>query len=112
MFRMNEEQQHKVFNNFKKVIDKQNANLINKDLYYHLNLNCNFVAHFNLQGFREAYQGENFSEFVEHFNRDSPESQWLEAPEISTQFEPLNQSLVQYVESQASKHTSNDFRVP
>ncbi len=103
MFRMNEEQQEKVLKNFKKVIKKQNASLINKDLYYHLNLNCNFVAHFNLQGFREAYSGENFSEFVEQFDPKSPLSQWTEAPEISTQFDTLNQALVQYVESQAPR---------
>ena len=97
MFRMDEEQQQKVLKNFKKVIDKQNANLINKELYYHLNLNCNFVAYFNLNGFREAYSGENFHEFVDHFDRNSQSSQWLEAPEISTQFESLNQAMVEYV---------------
>lgn len=103
MFQMSEEQQQKVLKNFKKVIDKQNASLINKDLYYHLNLNCNFVAHFNLKGFREAYSGENFSEFVEQFDSKSPISQWAEAPEISTQFDTLNHALVQYVESRAPR---------
>ncbi|KTE91153.1 hypothetical protein AT727_06035 [Desulfitobacterium hafniense] len=96
MYRMSEEQQQKVFINFKKVIDKQNAGLINKELYYHLNLNCNFVAHFNLQGFREAYADENFREFVDYFNPASPSSQWLEAPEISADFIPLNQAMVDY----------------
>ncbi|HHY27770.1 MAG TPA: hypothetical protein GX523_13695 [Desulfitobacterium dehalogenans] len=96
MYKMSEEQQQKVFNNFKKVMDKQNSELINKDLYYHLNLNCNFVAHFNLQGFREAYSGENFKAFVDYFNSDSPSSQWLEAPEISAEFIPLNRSMVEY----------------
>lgn len=102
MFRMSDEQQQKVLNNFKKVIDKQNAGLINKDLYYHLNLNCNFVAHFNLQGFREAYSGENFHEFVEHFNPSAPSSQWMEAPEISSEFTPLNQAMVEYVSSRTT----------
>lgn len=101
MFQMDEERQEKVLKNFKKVIDKQNANLINKELYYHLNLNCNFIAHFNLQGFREAYSGENFPTFVEQFNRNSSASQWLEAPEISSRFDPLNQAMVEYVEERA-----------
>lgn len=98
MFRMSDEQQEKVFNNFKKVIDKQNAELINKDLYYHLNLNCNFVAHFNLNGFRENYSGNHFKEFVEKFDCKSSESQWVKAPEISTQFNSLNQAMIHYVE--------------
>jgi hypothetical protein len=101
MFLMDEEKQQKVFNNFKKVIDKQNADLISKDLYYHLNLNCNFVAHFNLQGFREAYSGNNFSQFSEYFNQNSPLSQWVKAPEISTKFDSLNQSMIQYVNDRA-----------
>lgn len=101
MFRMSDEQQQKVLNNFKKVINKRNAGLINKDLYYHLNLNCNFIAYFNLQGFREAYSGENFSEFVAQFDRNSPASQWADAPEISIQFDSLNQAMIQYAESQA-----------
>ncbi|MGI1657892.1 MAG: hypothetical protein ACRKFN_02850 [Desulfitobacterium sp.] len=100
MFRMTDEQQQKVLNNFKKVINKQNPNLINKDLYYHLNLNCNFVAHFNLQGFRDAYSGEHFQDFVDFFSSASPASQWLGAPEISTEFSPLNQAMVDYVSSQ------------
>lgn len=100
MFRMSDEQKQKVLNNFKKVIKKRDTGLVSKDLYYHLNLNCNFIAHFNLQGFREAYSGENFSEFLEQFNRSSPTSQWIEAPEISADFDPLNQAMVEYVESQ------------
>lgn len=105
MFRMSDEQKQKVLNNFKKVLKKRDAGLINKDLYYHLNLNCNFIAHFNLQGFREAYSGENFREFVEQFNRKSPASQWVEAPEICTEFDPLNQAMVQYAESQVPEDT-------
>jgi hypothetical protein len=98
MFRMTNEQQQKILNNFKKVIDKRNAGLINKELYYHLNLNCNFVAHFNLKGFRENYSGDNFIEFVQKFDPKSPESQWVEAPEISSEFDPLNMAMIQYVE--------------
>ncbi|AGA69411.1 hypothetical protein Desdi_1963 [Desulfitobacterium dichloroeliminans LMG P-21439] len=100
MFRMSDEQQEKVLNNFIKVMDKQNPKLINKDLYYHLNLNCNFVAHFNLNGFRDAYSGEHFQDFVNFFSSTSPESQWLEAPEISTEFSHLNQAMMDYVSSQ------------
>lgn len=106
MYRMSAEQQQKVLNNFKKVINKQNAELINKDLYYHLNLNCNFIAHFNLHGFREAYSGENFHDFINYFKLDAPSSQWLEAPEISAEFTTLNQAMVDYVSSQTNMHPS------
>lgn len=101
MFQMSNEQQEKVFNNFKKVIDKRNADLVNKDLYYHLNLNCNFVAYFNLKGFRENYSGENFREFVEKFDPNSPASEWASAPEISAQFDSLNHAMLNYVEGKA-----------
>lgn len=97
MFNLSEEKQNKILQNFKKVIDKENSGLINKDLYYHLNLNCNFIANFNLQGFREAYSDEHFQDFVEQFDRDSPASQWLYAPEISEQYDGLNQSMADYV---------------
>lgn len=100
MFKMTDEQREKVLRNFKKVIDKQNPRLINKELYYHLNLNCNFIAHFNLQGFREAYADENFTEFREFFNPDSPASQWLHAPETNQEYASLNQAMVEYANSQ------------
>lgn len=99
VYNMTEEQKQKAFNSFKKTIDKRDSRFINKELYYHLNINCNFVAHFNLEGFREAYSGEHFREFVEQFDPESPASQWVEAPEISIQFDSLNQEMVQYVES-------------
>lgn len=99
MFNLSEEKQKKVLENFKKVVDKENSELINKDLYYHLNLNCNFIANFNLQGFREAYNGENFKNFMEQFDRKSSASQWLYAPEISTQYDGLNQAMADYVSS-------------
>lgn len=99
MFNLSEEKQKKVLQNFKKVVDKENSELINKDLYYHLNLNCNFIANFNLQGFREAYSGENFKNFIEQFDRESSASQWLYAPEISTQYDGLNQAMADYVSS-------------
>ncbi|WP_434512392.1 hypothetical protein [Desulfitobacterium sp. AusDCA] len=97
MFNLSGEKQNKVLKNFKKVVDKENSELINKDLYYHLNLNCNFIANFDLQGFRETYSGENFKDFLEKFDRKSAASQWLYAPEISTQFDGLNQAMADYV---------------
>lgn len=97
MYNLTEEKQNKILQNFRKVVDKKNSGLINKDLYYHLNLNCNFIANFNLQGFREAYSGEHFHEFVEKFDRDSSASQWLDAPEISEQFDGLNKAMADYV---------------
>ncbi|MEA4902083.1 hypothetical protein [Desulfitobacterium sp.] len=97
MFNLSEEMQSRILKNFKKVIDKGNSELISKDLYYHLNLNCNFIANFNLQGFREAYSGERFQEFLDQFNRNSPASQWLYAPEISEKYEVLNQTMADLV---------------
>lgn len=100
MYTLNAQQQHDVLNSFRQVVDKQNSNLISEDLYNHLNLNCNFNSHFSLQGFRDAYSGDHFHEFLEHFDRHSSHSQWQEAPGISTNFTDLNKSLTDYFESQ------------
>ncbi|WP_407309411.1 hypothetical protein [Desulfosporosinus sp. SB140] len=99
MYTLNAQQQHDVLNSFRQVVDKQNSDLISEDLYNHLNLNCNFNSHFSLQGFRAAYSGDHFQEFLEHFDRNSPHSQWQEAPEISSNFKDLNKALIDYFES-------------
>ncbi|MGC7870742.1 hypothetical protein ACPUYX_04320 [Desulfosporosinus sp. SYSU MS00001] len=96
MYRLNSRQQKKVFDSFHKVVETRNPELISEDLYNHLNLNCNFSSHFNLEGFRDAYSGDRFKEFLNYFDRCSPQSQWLEAPEISREFAELNRKMVDY----------------
>ncbi|KLU66605.1 hypothetical protein DEAC_c12710 [Desulfosporosinus acididurans] len=96
MYRLNSMQQKKVLDSFHKVVDTRNPELIGEDLFNHLNLNCNFSSHFTLEGFRDAYSGDHFQEFLNYFDRCSPQSQWLKAPEISREFAELNQKMVDY----------------
>lgn len=74
----------------------RNSSYISEELYNHLNLNCNFVSHFSLQGFRDAYSDDHIQDFLDHFARHSIYSQWQEAPEISRQFFDLNRALIDY----------------
>lgn len=101
MYTLNAQQQKRVLDSFRRVVDKRDSSLISEDLYNHLNLNCNFISHLSLQGFRDAYSGENFQEFFEHFDRRSLHSQWREAPEISCKFADLNEALIDYASSQS-----------
>lgn len=105
MYEMNEERQERVFKNFKKIIDKKDVSLINKELYYHLNLNCNFSAHFNLEGFRSYFDGsDGFHEFTHFFDKNSPMSQWVDAPEISSSYQELNYNLLNYGTERLNQH--------
>ncbi len=57
-----------VLKNFRTVIDKRSLEFIHKDLYIHLNCHCGFIAHYNIQGFRDAYSApKDFLFFVEQF---------------------------------------------
>ncbi|AFM40704.1 hypothetical protein Desaci_1715 [Desulfosporosinus acidiphilus SJ4] len=99
MYKLNSIQREEIVDSFCKVVDTGNSELISEDLYNHLNLNCNFPSHFSLAGFRDSYSGEHFQEFVDSFNHHSPQSQWLDAPEISCEFRDLNQTLADYASS-------------
>ena len=99
MYPINAKQKKKVIDSFQQVVDKRNSGFISEDLYNHLNLNCNFSSHFSLKGFRDAYSGDHFQEFLEHFDRLSFHSQWREAPEISGEFADLNNTLFDYASS-------------
>jgi len=97
VYTLTERQQQEVLESFQQVVDKRDSRYISEELYNHLNLNCNFLSHFSLQGFRDAYSDDHLPEFLDHFARHSEDSQWQEAPEISRQFFDLNRALVDYV---------------
>lgn len=96
LYTLNSRQQKEVLESFQRVVDKRDSRLISEDLYNHLNLNCNFLSHFSLQGFQDAYSNDHFQEFLDHFARHSLHSQWQEAPEISRKFFDLNRALIDY----------------
>jgi hypothetical protein len=100
MYTLDAQQREKIVDCFQRVVDSRDSSLISQDLYNHLNLNCNFLSHLSLQGFRDAYHGDKFKEFLEQFDQRSPLSQWREAPEISRKFTDLNESLINYASSQ------------
>jgi hypothetical protein len=63
-----------VIRNFKEVIENRDINRINKELYDFLNLNCGFIAHYDINGFKATYRSPmDFAEvFIKHFDPRHP----------------------------------------
>jgi hypothetical protein len=61
-----------VVRKFRKVIEKRDMSMMDKELYQFLNLYCGFIAHYNIYGFRETYTlPREFADvFIRHFDRD------------------------------------------
>ena len=59
-----------VVRNFRKVIEARDISLMNKELYQFLILNCGFIAHYDINGFKATYRRpENFTGvFIRHFD--------------------------------------------
>lgn len=68
---MTAKEKEKAFKCFSRVLKHRDSNLIDKNLYNHLYLHCGFIAHYDIHGFRATYSGQNFREFVEHFDKNS-----------------------------------------
>lgn len=100
---MTKEQKKKVFNNFKKVIEKRDINLMKKPLYEHLHLHCGFIAHFDINGFKATYNGQDFRRFVQHFDRKHPSfygwSFWVN----TDGYKDINNDMVDLVTAVAPK---------
>jgi hypothetical protein len=63
-----------VIKNFKEVIETRNIDKMNKELYQFLNLYCGFIAHYNINGFKDTYRNprEFADTFIRHFDRNHP----------------------------------------
>ena len=63
-----------VINNFKEVIENRDINRMNKELYDFLILNCGFIAHYDINGFKAAYRSpRDFAGvFIKHFDKQHP----------------------------------------
>ena len=61
-----------VIKNFKQVIETRDINRMKKELYDFFTLNCGFIAHYNIEGFKETYRApRDFAEvFIRHFDRE------------------------------------------
>jgi hypothetical protein len=60
--------------NFKEVIENRDIDKMSKELYDFLNLYCGFIAHYNINGFKDVYRSPmDFAEvFIKHFDRRHP----------------------------------------
>lgn len=63
-----------VIKNFKEVIETRNIDRMNKELYEFLHLYCGFIAHYNINGFKDTYRNpKDFADiFIRHFDRNHP----------------------------------------
>jgi hypothetical protein len=61
-----------VIKNFQEVIESNDINRMNKELYDFLNLYCGFIAHYNIEGFKATYRNpKDLAEvFIRHFDRE------------------------------------------
>jgi len=61
-----------VVRKFRKVIEKRDLSLMDKELFEFLHLYCGFIAHYNIHGFRETYAAPRdiTNVFIRHFDRD------------------------------------------
>lgn len=61
-----------VIRNFKEVIESRNIDRMNKELYDFLTLNCGFIAHYDINGFKATYKApRDFADvFIRHFDRE------------------------------------------
>jgi hypothetical protein len=64
---LNEIEQEKLFKKFRKVMDARDSQKIDKALYHHLHQHCGFIAHYNIHGYRDTYEGHGFLDFIKHF---------------------------------------------
>lgn len=84
---MSAKEKERAFKCFKRVLETRDISRMDKNLYEHLHLHCGFIAHYNIDGFKAAYSGQNFRRFVERFDRNSKAFQswnhWVDAPDYS-----------------------------
>jgi len=69
---MSAKEKEKVFKVFQRVIKARDINKMTKALYTHLHVHCDFIAHYNIKGFKAVYSGQGFREFIQHFDRNQP----------------------------------------
>ncbi len=62
----------RLIKNFKEVMESRDIGKMNKELYEFLTLYCGFIAHYNMEGFKAAYQKpSDFAEvFIRHFDKE------------------------------------------
>lgn len=96
-------EKERAFKTFKRVIDKRDSSLIDKNLYNHLHLHCGFIAHYDIHGFRNTYSGiEGFREFIEQFDSHRPQfNNWCHW--VYGDYRDVNQDMVDYVTARAAK---------
>lgn len=52
--------------NLKRIVKEGNLSSLKKPLYEFIHLNCGFIAHYNLDGFKSTYfEGDSYVEFLE-----------------------------------------------
>jgi len=63
-----------VIRNFQQVVENKDISQMGRELYQFLTLHCGFIAHYDINGFKAAYQRpRDFAEvFIRHFDRGHP----------------------------------------
>ena len=56
-----------VYRNFATCLEQRSLDKMNKRAYHFYHMQCGFIAHYNIHGFRAEYDGAQFLRFLEHF---------------------------------------------
>ncbi len=89
-------QKFKAYKKFKSVIKKRDINLMDKNLYQHLNLHCGYIAHYDINGFRATYEDpHDFLRFCNYFiKHNSKNAMWG----VMAEYRDINYAMSEIVE--------------
>ena len=61
-----------IIKNFREVVENKDIDRMHKELYEFLTLSCGFIAHYNIEGFKDTYRNpRNFAGvFIKHFDKE------------------------------------------
>ena len=54
--------------NFATCLEQRSLDKMDKRAYHYYHMQCGFIAHYNIHGFRAEYSGAQFLRFLEHFS--------------------------------------------
>jgi hypothetical protein len=67
-----------------------------KRLYHHLHQHCDFIAHYNQEGFFSEYflTGDDSMRFLEHFDRAKLKNNWWSSLKLTGAYSDLNNAMI------------------
>lgn len=87
----------RLFKKFKSCVDSYSIAKMDKKLYDFFYLHCDFIAHYNIHGFRAEYSGERFLNWFKVFTEPS----WMFFLPHDDEYLDLKKACVHYAQEKA-----------